>query len=787
MFNRNKLRFGLGQFRRQGDHRNEKDAKLPAKEMWPVSDVAMVSPATRRPNKDHDGNATVSNIIRPKDYFDESDDEDYSCTTAYKSKQDSKAQESDEEDPLDAFMAELKEGGKEETTTVTEENKKSTKGTRDDIEEEDDHESYFKYMKDHPLQNIYDEDEEIQYDDDGNPLPPKKKIIDPLPPIDHSTIEYLPFEKYFYERHEDISKLNAVEVTKLRLKLGIKVTGAQPPCPCISFAHYGFDERLMGVIRKSEYASPTPIQAQAVPIALSGRDIIGIAKTGSGKTAAFLWPMLVHIMDQPPLKYGDGPIGLICAPTRELCQQIYAEAKRFGKCFNLKACAVFGGGSKWEQTKSLQEGAEIVVATPGRLIDIIKAKATNLQRVTYLVFDEADRMFDMGFEPQVRSVASHVRPDRQTLLFSATFKKKVEYLARDILTDPIRVVIGDIGEANEDVTQHVRIFKDGAEKWKWLNDHLIEFSSAGSVLIFVTKKSNSEELANNLKSRDIDVGLLHGDINQFDRNKIINSFKKKELAILVATDVAARGLDIPSIKNVINYDVARDITTHTHRIGRTGRAGEKGTAYTLLTAKDKSFSGDLVRNLEGANQEVPAELMEMAMENPWFRKTRFKQGKQQGRKARPGLGMHTEASKKGHSSRPSFATSFVSAKSDTGFNMPATNSDSTEASKKVHSSRSSYATSFVSAKSDTGFNVPTTNNDSNNQKSDDSTSGSVFADIASSRKATMQAQYQMRFCKATTTSWPLQSTSVRSTETDNDQKEKVERVEAPRKKKSRWD
>ena len=255
----------------------------------------------------------------------------------------------------------------------------------------------------------------------------------------------------------------------------------------------------MHQIRKSEYTQPTPIQCQGVPVALSGRDMIGIAKTGSGKTAAFIWPMLIHIMDQKELEPGDGPIAVIVCPTRELCQQIHAECKRFGKAYNLRSVAVYGGGSMWEQAKALQEGAEIVVCTPGRLIDDVKKKATNLQRVSYLVFDEADRMFDMGFEYQVRSIASHVRPDRQTLLFSATFRKKIEKLARDILIDPIRVVQGDIGEANEDVTQIVEILHSGPSKWNWLTRRLVEFTSSGSVLLFVTKKANAEELANNLK------------------------------------------------------------------------------------------------------------------------------------------------------------------------------------------------------------------------------------------------------------------------------------------------
>ncbi|XP_020649633.2 ATP-dependent RNA helicase DDX42 isoform X1 [Pogona vitticeps] len=571
----------------------------------------------------------------------------------------SKPPDSDsEDDPLEAFMAEVEDQAARDMKRLEDKDKerKNTKGIRDDIEEEDDQEAYFRYMAENPNAGVVQEEEEdnLEYDSDGNPIAPSKKIIDPLPPIDHSEIEYPPFEKNFYIEHEEITSLTPQQVVELRHKLNLRVSGAAPPRPGSSFAHFGFDEQLMHQIRKSEYTQPTPIQCQGIPVALSGRDMIGIAKTGSGKTAAFIWPMLIHIMDQKELEPGDGPIAVIVCPTRELCQQIHAECKRFGKAYNLRSVAVYGGGSMWEQAKALQEGAEIVVCTPGRLIDHVKKKATNLQRVTYLVFDEADRMFDMGFEYQVRSIASHVRPERQTLLFSATFRKKIEKLARDILIDPIRVVQGDIGEANEDITQIVEIFSSGPNKWNWLTGRLVEFTSSGSVLLFVTKKANAEELANNLKQEGHDLGLLHGDMDQSERNKVISDFKKGVFPVLVATDVAARGLDIPSIKTVINYDVARDIDTHTHRIGRTGRAGEKGVAYTLLTHKDSNFAGDLVRNLEGANQHVSKELLDLAMQNAWFRKSRFKGGKGKklnigggglGYRERPGLG--SESSDRG--------------------------------------------------------------------------------------------------------------------------------------------
>ncbi|KFM65708.1 ATP-dependent RNA helicase DDX42, partial [Stegodyphus mimosarum] len=266
-----------------------------------------------------------------------------------------------EEDPLDAFMAGLQGQVERENEHLEKMQKKKEemKGIRDDIENEDDEESYYRYMEENPTagQEKEESEGELEYDEDGNPIAPaKSKYIDPLPQIDHSEIEYHDFEKNFYEEHEEISKLSPEEVEQLRNKMGIKVSGALPPKLVTSFAHFGFDEKLMKAIRKSEYIQPTPIQAQGIPAALSGRDVIGIAKTGSGKTAAFIWPLLVHIMDQKDLEPGDGPIGLILAPTRELAQQIYTEAKKFGKVYGINAVCCFGGGSKWEQTKALQEG-----------------------------------------------------------------------------------------------------------------------------------------------------------------------------------------------------------------------------------------------------------------------------------------------------------------------------------------------------------------------------------------------------------------------------------------------
>ncbi|XP_060523312.1 ATP-dependent RNA helicase DDX42 [Cylas formicarius] len=536
--------------------------------------------------------------------------------------------EDEDDDPLDAFMAGIEAQVEKESQSTSVSVAPQQAPVRNDLEEEDVEESYYRYMEENPnagLLPVEEDHPDIDYDEDGNPIPPdKKKIIDPLPPIDHSEIEYKPFEKNFYIEHPEIKLMSDDQIKELRHTYDLTVTGTGVPKPVASFAHFGFDDKLLKTIIKAEYVSPTPIQAQGVPCALMGRDVLGIAQTGSGKTAAFLWPLLKHVSVQPPVEPGEGPIALILAPTRELALQIYSEAKKFAKVYDVKVMCAYGGGSKWEQSLALKEGAEIVVATPGRIIDHIKGGATNLQRVTFLVLDEADRMFELGFEPQVRSVCNHVRPDRQTLLFSATFRKRIERLAKDALKDPIKITQGTTGQANEDVKQHVLLLPTQEAKREWLFGKLVELLSAGSVLVFVTKKLDAEKVANDLLVKEFDCLLLHGDMEQAERNKVIMAFKKQECPLLIATDVAARGLDIPHVRTVVNYDTARDIDTHTHRIGRTGRAGQEGTAYTLLTFRDKEFAGHIVKNLEAAHQEVAQEVLDLALQSSWYRKQRYK-------------------------------------------------------------------------------------------------------------------------------------------------------------------
>ncbi|KAG9509702.1 ATP-dependent RNA helicase DDX42, partial [Fragariocoptes setiger] len=631
-----------------------------------------------RSREDCHKKAALPRGIDDDEYF-ERDDDDETGHHERPAVEPPETTDSGDEDPLDAFMRQNDqklESERPKGVTTNDDGQRfskevsSSRGVRVDIDEvEDLEESYYKFVAENPIADKPTNSNEdlldsIEYDEDGNPLSSSSrtnKIIDPLPDIDHSLIQYEPFERYFYKEHNDIRMLNDDQVQGLREKLEIRVTGNAPPKPVCSFAHFNFDDVLMKLIRKSEYTQPTAIQAQAVPAALQGRNVIGIAMTGSGKTASYVWPLVVHVMGQPDLKPGDGPIGLILVPTRELALQVFSETKKFSKAYNIAVVCAYGGGSKWEQSRDCEAGAEIIVATPGRMIDLVKLKATNLRRVTYLVLDEADRMFDMGFEAQVTSICNHVRPDRQVLMFSATFKKKIERLARHFISDPIKIVQRELGEANIDVTQKVLTFSAPNFKWEWLVSRLVELMSNGSVLIFVTRKLNAEELHRNITELNHQCLLLHGDMDQSDRNRVITSFKRKEVCLMVATDVAARGLDISHVKTVINYDVARDIDTHVHRIGRTGRAGTKGTAYSLLTDADKDFAGLLVRNLESSNQIIPDELFELAMKSSWFKKSTrryhtFKSGPRTSSEQhfKRGLGYRTSSHK-----RPKFGNSRI--------------------------------------------------------------------------------------------------------------------------------
>ncbi|KAK4316047.1 hypothetical protein Pmani_012753 [Petrolisthes manimaculis] len=428
--------------------------------------------------------------------------------------------------------------------------------------------------------------------------------------VDHNSIEYVPFRKDFYVEVPEIANMTKEEVDAYRSELeGIKVKGQGCPKPIKTWAQCGVSKRTLEILKKNNYEKPTPIQVQAIPAIMKGRDVIGIAKTGSGKTLAFLLPMFRHVVDQPPLEDTEGPISLIMTPTRELCMQIGKECKKFAKN-NLRVCCVYGGTAISEQIAELKRGAEIIVCTPGRMIDMLAAnggRVTNLRRVTYVVLDEADRMFDLGFEPQVMRIMDNVQPTRQTVMFSATFPRQVEALAKKILTKPIEITVGGRSVVCKDVTQEVVMLEE-EQKFLKLLEILGQFYEKGQTIVFVDKQENADSLFKDLVSHSYRALVLHGGVDQIDRDSTILDFKAGRIPILVATSVCARGLDVKQLILVVNFDCPNHYEDYVHRCGRTGRAGNKGWAFTFLTQDQPRYAGDLIRALELSDNPIPADL-----------------------------------------------------------------------------------------------------------------------------------------------------------------------------------
>ncbi|XP_011609658.1 probable ATP-dependent RNA helicase DDX46 [Takifugu rubripes] len=435
-----------------------------------------------------------------------------------------------------------------------------------------------------------------------------------LEPVDHEKIQYESYRKNFYVEVPELAKMSQEDVNAYRLELeGIIVKGKGCPKPIKTWVQCGVSMKILSALKKHGYEKPTPIQAQAIPAVMSGRDLIGIAKTGSGKTIAFLLPMFRHIMDQRPLEESEGPISVIMTPTRELALQITKECKKFSKPLGLRVVCVYGGTGISEQIAELKRGAEIIVCTPGRMIDMLGAnsgRVTNLRRVTYMVLDEADRMFDMGFEPQVMRIVDSVRPDRQTVMFSATFPRAMEALARRILNKPIEVQVGGRSVVCSDVEQHVLVIEED-KKFLKLLELLGHYQERGSVIIFVDKQEHADALLKDLMKASYPCMSLHGGIDQYDRDSIINDFKNGACRLMVATSVAARGLDVKQLILVVNYNCPNHYEDYVHRAGRTGRAGNKGFAYTFITEDQVRYAGDIIKALELSGSSVPPELEQL--------------------------------------------------------------------------------------------------------------------------------------------------------------------------------
>ncbi|CAI7594525.1 unnamed protein product [Penicillium palitans] len=421
------------------------------------------------------------------------------------------------------------------------------------------------------------------------------------------------FEKSFYKEHPDVTARSEEDVQAFRKAKEMAIQGTNVPRPVETFDEAGFPAYVLSEVKAQGFDAPTAIQSQGWPMALSGRDVVGIAETGSGKTLSYCLPAIVHINAQPLLAPGDGPIVLVLAPTRELAVQIQAEITKFGKSSRIRNTCVYGGVPKGPQIRDLSRGVEVCIATPGRLIDMLEAGRTNLRRVTYLVLDEADRMLDMGFEPQIRKIIGQIRPDRQTCMWSATWPKDVRQLASDFLTDYIQVNVGSTDlSANHRITQIVEVVSDFEKRDKMIK-HLekIMEDRSNKCIIFTGTKRVADEITRFLRQDGWPALSIHGDKQQNERDWVLNEFKQGKSPIMVATDVASRGIDVRDITHVLNYDYPNNSEDYVHRIGRTARAGAKGTAITFFTTDNSKQARDLITILTEAKQQVDPRLAEM--------------------------------------------------------------------------------------------------------------------------------------------------------------------------------
>uniref|UniRef100_A0A803QF16 RNA helicase n=1 Tax=Cannabis sativa TaxID=3483 RepID=A0A803QF16_CANSA len=392
----------------------------------------------------------------------------------------------------------------------------------------------------------------------------------------------------------------------------VTASGDNVPAPFATFEATGFPPEILRDIYSAGFSTPTPIQAQTWPIALQSRDIVAIAKTGSGKTLGYLMPAFM-LLRQRHNNAQNGPTVLVLAPTRELATQIQDEVIKFGRSSRVSCTCLYGGAPKGPQLKELDRGADIVVATPGRLNDILEMKKIDFGQISLLVLDEADRMLDMGFEPQIRKIVNEIPPRRQTLMYTATWPKEVRKIAGDLLVNPVQVNIGRVDElaANKAITQYVEVVPQ-MEKQRRLEQILRSQERGSKIIVFCSTKRLCDQLARTI-GRNFGAAAIHGDKSQGERDWVLSQFKSGKSPILVATDVAARGLDIKDIRVVVNYDFPTGVEDYVHRIGRTGRAGATGMAYTFFSEHDWKYAADLIKVLEGANQHVPPEVREIAM------------------------------------------------------------------------------------------------------------------------------------------------------------------------------
>ncbi|KAM8895903.1 DEAD box protein 53 [Lycaon pictus] len=429
-----------------------------------------------------------------------------------------------------------------------------------------------------------------------------------------------PITKNFYVESKATSSLSKVQVDLWRkenfdvmcddLKDGKKRPIPNPTCT-FQDAFQPYPE-LMRNIKKAGFQKPMPIQSQAWPIILQGIDLIGVAQTGTGKTLAYLMPGFIHLNNQPiPREERNGPGMLVLTPTRELALQVEAECSKYSYK-GLKSICIYGAGNREQQIQDLTKDIDIIIATPGRLNDLQMNNLVNLRSITYLVLHEADKMLDLGFEHQIMKILLDVRPDRQTVMTSATWPDTIRRLARSYLKQPMMVYVGTLDLAAVNTVKQNVIVTTEEEKRSLIRDFLHSLSPQDKVIVFVSRKLVADDLSSDLSIQGIPVQSLHGNREQYDHEYALEDFKTGKVKILIATDLASRGLDVNDVTHVYNYDFPCNIEEYVHRVGRTGRAGKTGVSITLITQNDWKIASKLIKILKRANQSVPEDLIAMA-------------------------------------------------------------------------------------------------------------------------------------------------------------------------------
>lgn len=437
------------------------------------------------------------------------------------------------------------------------------------------------------------------------------------------------------EKHWSEKKLENMRERDWRIfkeDFDIATKGGSIPNPMRNWHESGLPDNILRIVDQVGYTEPSPIQRASIPIALQSRDLIGVAQTGSGKTAAFILPLLVYISRLPRLSVAnknDGPYALILAPTRELAQQIEVEARKFASPLGFNTAVIVGGHAIEEQAFQLRDGAEIIIATPGRLLDCIERRVLVLSQCCYVIMDEADRMIDMGFEEPVQKIldalpVNNEKPDteeaedsrlmsthvyRQTMMYTATMPTAVERIARKYLRRPAIVTIGKQGEAVETVEQRAEFVSGEDKRKKRLQEILNSGEFHPPMIVFVNIKRNCDAVARDIKSMGFSSVTLHGSKTQEQREAALQSLRDGRTQVLVATDLAGRGIDVPDVSLVVNFNMANNIESYTHRIGRTGRAGKDGVAITFWDNGDADVLYDLKQMLANSTKsKVPEDL-----------------------------------------------------------------------------------------------------------------------------------------------------------------------------------